>query len=288
MRHFRIAVKFSALALAAFSAATSPAGAVVYDALNDYSTVNNPNGPWSYGEGQIGTSFSLFPTFQLVDPVNIPNIYGWDISQGHPPLVAINSSGSLQFFGDPTSSFAIIPTNALFVHPGNPSDDVIVAWTAPSAGIYDLSGFFEILHSMPSGIIGQVYDGSTELYSHYLRYPAATPSAPGATAHFNIVDLNLAAGDTLYFGVNDAGTALNDWTGFDVTITEGYVPPPPSVPRALDVDDHADRFRGARLHWLSEGWQGCRRLVEGVNRTRSLAQKVAFGRFSASPGLRMT
>lgn len=231
MRHFQVAINISALAFAAFCGATNPASADVYDALNDFSTGNNPNGPWSYGEGQIGTSFSLFPTFQLVDPVDIPNIYGWDISQGHPPLVAINSSGSLQLFGDPTSSFAIIPTNALFVHPpGDPAQDVIVAWTAPSAGIYDLSGFFEILHGMPSGIIGQVYDGADPLFSRYLRYPAATPSAPGATANFDIDDLNLAAGDMLYFGVNSAGTDLNDWTGFDVTITEGYVPPPPSVP----------------------------------------------------------
>ncbi len=231
MRYFRVAIKFSALALAAFSAATSPASAVVYDALSDYSTVNNPNGPWSYGVGQIGTSFSLFPTFQPISPTYIPGVYGWDIAEGYEPYVAINTSGSLLFFGDPTSSFAIVPTDALFVHPpGDPSQDVIVAWTAPSAGIYDLSGFYEILHGLPSGIFGEVYDGSTELYSQYLRYPAATPSAPGATAHFDIVDLNLAAGDTLYFGVNDAGFVYDDWTGFDATITEGYVPPPPAVP----------------------------------------------------------
>jgi hypothetical protein len=109
--------------------------------------------------------------------------------------------------------------------------DSIVRWQAPVAGTYDISGFFELLDTQPTGVVGEVFRNDQLLFSQSLLGPPATqPSGPvGGMANFSLVQV-LAAGDFLYFGVNNGGLYYGDSTGFDATISPIVTPLPATLP----------------------------------------------------------
>ena len=204
-----------------FSVGAANAGAV-YDAAGDFSISANPNGTWSYGEGTGSTITSLF-THNSNNPVQaIPlpagsNVQYWQSSAPNSlvPIVGEN-------YGSTTTccSSVLIPTGVLWVHPGLASD-VIVQWTAPTAGTYDLSSSFALLDKSPSGIIGEVFENNSVLFSQTITGPAANLSAQtyGPAVSFAQNDLVLHAGDTLSFVVNNDGSYFNDSTALTATIT---------------------------------------------------------------------
>ena len=120
----------------------------------------------------------------------------------------------------------LVPTGVLEVHPGQ-STDTIVQFTAPTSGRYTLSTSFELLDISPTGVIAEVYDNGTQLFSDTLTGPGANESTetPGQSTAFSDT-LNLKAGDTLSFAVNNDGNFLNDSTGLTATISA--VPEPAS------------------------------------------------------------
>jgi hypothetical protein len=113
------------------------------------------------------------------------------------------------------------------VHPGQFTDS-IVQWTAPAAGIYNISGFFELLDTQPNHpfFVG-IYDNSTPEFAGTLSTPGATaPNTPGQKDPFSFT-LGLNAGDVISFGVNNGGSVFNTSTGLSATITS--VPEPTSL-----------------------------------------------------------
>jgi PEP-CTERM motif len=201
------------------------ARAATYDALNDFSiTSGNPNGVWSYGEGDVGTtSFNPF-TVNGNDPTNPARAIFWRstvLNDGAPAIIK-NTLGTAF-----SASTAVFPTNVLDIHPGI-NDDVIIRFTAPTAGTYTYAGLFETLDfQAPTGIIGEIYKNGQQLFSQeVVGNPAAdqTKLLPGEEIDFS-GSIDLAQGDILSFAANRDGNYLFDSTGFDVTITEG-VPEP--------------------------------------------------------------
>jgi hypothetical protein len=114
---------------------------------------------------------------------------------------------------------ALVPPGVLWVHPGSVLD-VLVQWTAPTAGSYSYSGEYELLDINPTGVIGQVFENATELYSRTLTGPGANQSTmtPGESETFGRT-VSLLAGQTLTFAVNKDGNYDNDSTGLTATIT---------------------------------------------------------------------
>src|SRR5665213_1082252 len=159
-----------------------PANATTWNAAADFSTAQNPNGQWAYGEGTAGTNPTLFVNSFTQAGGDISPVTGsqkvsyWQSSTqvSRVPLIGEN-------FGSGQSSCCntvLIPTGVLWMHPGQ-NLDAIVQWTAPSAGTYSYAGSFALLDTSPTGIIGEVFLNGTLLFSGTLTGPAATLS-PGS------------------------------------------------------------------------------------------------------------
>jgi PEP-CTERM motif len=142
------------------------------------------------------------------------------------PLVGKDTGASPITF----STLLALP-GLLLIHPGIDSD-VIVRWTAPTAGIYHYSGLYNLLDINPSGVIGEIFSGNSLLpfYSGALTDPGANQSTftAGQSESFSGT-ISLAAGDTLSFVVNNAGSVFNDSAGFDATITAVRAVPEPAA-----------------------------------------------------------
>jgi hypothetical protein len=208
---------FAGAVLVMATIGTAPASASVYNAVSDFSVGNgNPNGPWAYGSGVGGVSFNRFASSFTSTTGNLgPSSY-WQatVPVDNVPLVGLNVSGSPYNFGT-----VMVPTGALWVHPG-PVNDVIVQWTAPAAGTYSLSASFALMDISPSGVIGEVFDNGSLIYSGTLTGPGADQSTHtlGQSETFSDV-VSLAAKDTLSFVVNQDGSFLNDSTALTANIS---------------------------------------------------------------------
>jgi hypothetical protein len=125
-----------------------------------------------------------------------------------------------------------MPPDVLCVHPApdwEPADS-IVQWTAPATATYRVSGFFEILDTNPTGIIGLVFLNGKQLYrGELLGPPAQHPDKAGGREDFYFANLSLNAGDVISFGVNPDGTYQFDSTGFNATIVTPPTAPPCAV-----------------------------------------------------------
>jgi hypothetical protein len=201
----------------ALLASSNVAQATTYNALNDFSITNsNPNGVWSYGEGTVGTSdFTAFIVKGSDPDVPGRSIF-WrttDPNLGAPAVIK-NTLGTAF-----TAATAVFPTNVLDFHPGF-ADDVIIRFTAPTAGTYTYSGLFEILDfQAPTGIVAEIYKNGTQLFSKPLSGAAnAQTLQPGEGINFS-GSVDLVAGDILSFASNREGNFTFDSTGFNVTIT---------------------------------------------------------------------
>jgi hypothetical protein len=194
--------------------------AQTWDATKDFGA-SNPNGAWSYAYGTTGTSFTLY-TIYNPDCGGVSGVVCWtaEVSE-HVPLVDFNTTGEWLNWRT-----VVFPPNVLHIHPGpNDGQDSIVRWTAPVAGYYNISGFFEILDTGPSGIIGLVFRNGTPLYSRELLGPPAQhPDQVGGREDFSFAKLFLNAGDVISFGVNRDGDYRFDSTGFNATITRPATP----------------------------------------------------------------
>jgi hypothetical protein len=213
----RRTIAASAIVLATMGVSTANA-ATIYNALIDFS-LSNPSGPWHYGFGDPATSNFTAMTSSGSNYFNISGLNYWEAApEGFSvPVVIKNTTGSPINIGTP-----YVPTDALLIHPGPSSEnsDVIVQFKAPSAGSYSYSGFYELLDQSPTGVFGQVFDGTTLKSSGTLISPGANSSSfgPGQSEPFNgTVFLN--AGSTLSFAVNNDGNYTYDSTGFNATIT---------------------------------------------------------------------
>src|SRR5579875_2903960 len=116
------------------------ANASTFDAVSGFSS-SNPSGPWAYGTGVTGTSFTAMTVFTGGDGFGLTGLSTWQtpIIVNNVPAIASNISGN-----PIAASTVVFPTTALDVHPG-PSTDSIVTFTAPTTGTYDITGFFELL-----------------------------------------------------------------------------------------------------------------------------------------------
>ena len=83
-----------------------------------------------------------------------------------------------------------------------------------------------MLDVAPTGVVGMVYDSSSQIFTATLTGPpAAHPNTVGGRASFSLVE-TLTAGTTISFGVNNDGNFLNDSSGFDATVTSASTATP--------------------------------------------------------------
>lgn len=201
-----MSLKMMALAGAACIALTSAAHATTWSASGDFSSSSNPNGAWSYLEGNV--AYTATET--------LGGLTGWYDAAGSSAVPAVlgNTTGAATTFGTLT-----VQTNELLVHPwidnsGNPVDS-IVRWTAPAAGTYDITGFFQRIDNTVGAGDGVTFDllaGGTSLTS------GAIGSSNYNAQTFSYVE-TLAAGQSVDFAVGPGSNFFYDSTGLNATIS---------------------------------------------------------------------
>ena len=99
-----------------------------YDAAQDFSLTQNPNGPWSYGV-RSGKS-AVFVPFAVESSLNFGSgAAGWNENSGNPPYVGTNVTGA-----EYDSEGIDLPTGVLIMHPGINGEYSDVRFTVPATG----------------------------------------------------------------------------------------------------------------------------------------------------------
>jgi PEP-CTERM motif len=191
------------------------AQAASYNAVTDFSLTGNPNGVWSYGYGVGGTNFTPMNTTSTTC-VGFSGTSCFS-DGGSLPIVGKNVTGApLTIAGTAT-----IPTNVLWMHPGNADNlDSILRFTTPAAGEYNLAGAFSRLDFTGdgNGVVVSIFDNGTQEFTSLL-----SPPVYGSSVSFN-QDVTLALGDVLDFVVNRNGEYTYDSTGLGLVVSS--VPEP--------------------------------------------------------------
>ena len=181
----------SALLLLGLLAAQESAPVKVADMVADFSIGRgNPNGNWSYGSsGALDSAFT-----KSTVPINSGDLICWGATQGTPctstqrAIIKNRSQGNIT----PLAGI-VIPNNVLHLHPGQNGEYAVVRWTAPEAGLYTVSGFFEGLNSRPTSTDVHVVMNSETVFD-------AEVSTFMNPMNFDVTHV-LRAGDTIEFAV---------------------------------------------------------------------------------------
>jgi hypothetical protein len=201
-----------ALAVAALAVAPLLASAQVFDAAVDFSSADNPAGPWAYGSTvTLGGSFEAYGTPGTVfygasswnaGAVTFPGMY---------PLVFHNGTAAAIDYG----SGAVLP-GELGLHPGNDGRFSIVRWTAPQAGSFRVEATF-------------TRDDAGMTDAHVLKNQLALHAAALDASHpvssFSQTVV-LAAGDHLDFAVGFGADGTFNGDTVDLSVRIAAVPEP--------------------------------------------------------------
>jgi hypothetical protein len=213
-----------AFALLAVVLAGAPAAAAVHDATVDF-TPGSASGLWSYGFGQLGSSFTL----ATVGSECVSGIACWQppVTVLNTPLVGKNTTGA-------TLGFATgwIPNDRLLVQPGQGlvvDEDAIVRFTAPTSGVYSFAGAFGLIGFDATGVNVEGWGPTGRLFFANLPNPSPGFEVYGSEYSFSGT-VSLAAGQFADFGVDNAGAFNGDGTMMALTIerTGSLAVPEPS------------------------------------------------------------
>ena len=208
----RIALRASLVALMAAAMGTClPVNASVYDIAGDFSIASNPNGAWTYGS-LSGSTFTPF----TVSSAAIGSGY-WTTGSGFPVVVGNNTGAPVLY------STWNLPTDMLNLHPDPTGIASDVRFTAPSAGVYSIGGFFEgVDYAGPTTTdVHILLNGSSSLFSDNI-------GSYDVPSTFSLLE-SLSSGDTIDFAVGYGvdGSYLYDSTGLSGSITQESLTPIP-------------------------------------------------------------
>jgi hypothetical protein len=187
--------------------------AVIYDAANDFSPTSNPNGVWAYGYYLSG----VFTPYTVSFSDTSSGLEGWGATAG--------LGGNPSVFNNPTGSTITVSTltldaGELAMHPGPDGEISIVMFTAPTAALYSVGGYFKTNDS-----VGPTQDNQLSVYiNDVLEDSQSLLRVPGSVLPISDF-VYLSQGDRIGLGVGAQTYAYNT-TGFNVTFE---AVPEPSV-----------------------------------------------------------
>ena len=191
---------------------SAPAAAVVHDATADF-TPGSASGLWSYGFGQLGSSFTL----ATVGSECAAGIACWQpaVTVLNTPLVGKNTTGAT--LGFPTGW---IPNDRLLLAPGAQSltdEDAIVRFTAPTSGVYSFAGAFGVIGFDATGVNVEGWGPTGRLF--FANLPTASPGYEIYGSEYSFSGtVSLLAGQFADFGVDNALAFNGDGTMMALTI----------------------------------------------------------------------
>src|SRR5579862_5838340 len=182
--------------------------AVNYDLVADFNTSNNPNAysGFSYGAGGTPAAFVLDGNVALncLSPYSFVNPTACvDNGLAFPNVDAKTWNGG-GTSGD-IGTVIITPTDVRLDPTGTAGD--IIRFTAPTTGVYSLSGSFDAADTNHITTTVEIFVNSTMEYSN-------TVGGPGSVDSYSLSGLSLTAGNTIDFIVaSDADGASYLSTG---------------------------------------------------------------------------
>lgn len=200
------------------AALVSPVGtaAVIYDVAADWSTTDNPNGPWSYLHGTAllpnqPTACCGLPAAPSFAPSHVPGTF-------------------LPVFGQATSGADIYVHSYDPFNGGAAQGEAVLAWTAPMSGLADVSGYFyysQITDQRSNDV--SIRLGSSVLGSAVLSYLDHQDEANRWSFSFNNLAVNTGDMLTVIFQRSAGQSAGSSNVGnLTVTLTAAAVPAPPT------------------------------------------------------------
>ncbi|MBM3240937.1 PEP-CTERM sorting domain-containing protein [Candidatus Poribacteria bacterium] len=190
-----------------FGLTTSVQALTIYNAADDFSATNNPNGVWSYGwSSSLGSAFNLYTT-----PTSYPNgINAW----GGVPWVTHNPTASTIVW----SSTSWLPGQMIF-HPGLYGQFSVVRWIAPSPGSIFIDAMFTGRDSAGTTTDVHVLHNSVSIFDGLVNTFGSGPSFATTRTVF--------MGDTIDFTV---GYGSNGNYYFDNTSLHGMITYTTAIP----------------------------------------------------------
>jgi len=194
-----------------------------YDPSAQFSSINNPNGVWSYGSESVplGSPFSLFPGNITVAASPAP-IDGWEFPAVGELGVFDNGTPLVETVSDLTDN-AIYQPEMLAMHPGPNGEYAIVQFTAPANGFYTIQGTFEGIDT-----VGPTTD--VHLLVNNVVVASGNVVGYGSTVPLSFGPVSLTLGQTLAYAVGDGGNGPDfDTTALiDAQVAAVAVPEPSS------------------------------------------------------------
>ncbi len=186
---------------------------VEHDVVRDFSTTNNPNGPWSYGFTRINR-----PEFNLWTNNGEPwnGIRTWSAQPGGFCCGMVSKN-----FGSPIVYYGTIAhePDYLYLETGRYGGNAVVRWVAPAAGTYYIRGRYKALDTYYGGIHVMLrrFGGWTPWSSHLPGY--------GSQKGFNLT-LSLAANEPVDFELGEINAPYYYGAGLQATIMSWDAQPP--------------------------------------------------------------
>lgn len=197
---------------------------VIYDAVADFSTANNPNGVWSYHFANDTDRDGAYELFTEVDPLasgpaNGSSVWHADasVTTAQRPYAGINTTGDLG-----GGSWAL---NELAIHPGRSGGALgdgpaVLMWTSPVTGTVSIDYDFAL------GLDGSVNwffekNGNVE--------ELGTLTGINDSASFSRTSFAVLAGDKLSFGADNNSVVGNDVVRITNAKITSSVPEPSSL-----------------------------------------------------------
>jgi hypothetical protein len=189
--------------------------AQTYDLTADFSSNENPNGPWSY-RYKPGTTrdgdYYLLPAYGPADgswsPVN-PGSWS-QFGNGGVPLVGVNQTGSDVTYASPAF---VWPNGTMHVHPGN-LDLVIVSWLSASTSHLNINFSFSSLNPT----CGNGIEWYVEMNNSTNTLSSGSYSSGGTSGPITLTGIPVGPGDRINFIVDPNGDYGCDSTLVTATI----------------------------------------------------------------------
>ncbi len=183
-----------------------PSFAATYDVAADFSPTSNPTGAWSYGWSTALTS--TFDPYSFNGNDRGIDIWG-DAGTLFPPTVSHNGTGSIIALSPELITWQ---PGQFALHPGSVGQYSHARWTAPAAGIFDISVVFTGIDQNGPSTDVHVLHNTASLFS-------GSVSGYGGTSVFSTKVL-VGAGDIIDFAVGvGTGGYLHDTTALAATIS---------------------------------------------------------------------
>jgi len=215
---------------------------LVYRLSDDWSNTQNPNGVWTLGESPSpGGALTVLP-LHITDPSGLEY---WMRANQTVPAVGFNPSAT-EVIPVPPGTVAY-PPYGVVEHPGGDGTFAVIRWTAPSAGLAHIAGYFQ----------GADFTGPTTTDVHVLVNGVEAFGdlvegyGPTSAVQFNDIR-SVGAGDTVDLVVGWGSNHTYDYDSTSVDITVSLDPDSegdgildacdncPAVPNPGQTDSDAD------------------------------------------------